>query len=91
KAKALSHLKSKGKTLGVGQAEEPESMYHNLHLYPQMFPWLFPYSYSGFGYPVHKKVLSEKAHKGHLLMYHGKRFQTDLYFPMVGFNDMQIK
>ncbi|KAJ6557122.1 hypothetical protein B0H10DRAFT_1846951 [Mycena sp. CBHHK59/15] len=60
KAKALSHLKSKGKTLGVGQAEEPESMYHNLHLYPQMFPWLFPYSYSGFGYPVHKKVLLRK-------------------------------
>jgi hypothetical protein len=63
KDKALAHLKERGKTLGVGQAEEAEPLYHNIRLYPQMFPGLFPY--------------------GHLLMYHDKRFQTDLYFPMV--------
>ena len=44
KAKALTHLKEKGKPLGVGQAKEAESLYPNIQLHPQMFPWLFPYS-----------------------------------------------
>ncbi|KAJ7351638.1 hypothetical protein DFH08DRAFT_694806, partial [Mycena albidolilacea] len=91
KARALTHLKNRGQTLGVGQAEEPESLYHNIQLYPQMFPWLFPYGFGGIGHPSHKKKLSELKHKGHLLMYHDKRFQTNLYFPMVAFNDTQIK
>ncbi|KAJ7304710.1 hypothetical protein DFH08DRAFT_641657, partial [Mycena albidolilacea] len=91
KARALTHLKNRGQTLGVGRAEEPESLYHNIQLYPQMFPWLFPYGFGGIGHPSHKKKLSEIKHKGHLLMYHDKRFQTDLYFPMVAFNDTQIK
>jgi hypothetical protein len=56
-----------------------------------MFPWLFPYGKGGIGNPVHKKRMSEKIHKRQLLMYHDKRFQTDFYFPMIAFNDIQIK
>ncbi|KAJ7305399.1 hypothetical protein DFH08DRAFT_721191, partial [Mycena albidolilacea] len=91
KMKALDHLKSGGKTLGIGQAEEPESTFANLQLYPQTFPWLFPYGHGGIGHPTHKRVISEEEHKRHLLMYHDKRFQLDMYFPMVAFNDAQIK
>ncbi|KAJ7315250.1 hypothetical protein DFH08DRAFT_715950, partial [Mycena albidolilacea] len=89
--KALDHLRSGGKTLGIGQAETPESTFHNLQLYPQTFPWLFPYGHGGIGHPAHKRFISEDEHKRHLLMYHDKRFQLDMYFPMVAFNDAQIK
>ncbi|KAJ7653452.1 hypothetical protein B0H17DRAFT_886944, partial [Mycena rosella] len=102
KAKALEHLARRGETLGVGQAAEPESTFHNVQLYPQMFPWLFPYGemsklrrlineLGGIGHPGHKNRMSEMRHKQHLMMYHDKRFQTDLYFPMIAFNDGQIK
>jgi hypothetical protein len=91
KAKALNHLANGGQVLGVGHAEKPEETWNNVQLYPQMFPWLFPYGLGGIGHPAHKKRLSEAKHKHHLLMYHDKRFQTDLYFPMVAFNDLQIK
>jgi hypothetical protein len=91
KMKALDHLKSGGKTLGIGQAEEPESTFDNIQLYPQTFPWLFPYGYGGVGHPAHKRFISADEHKRHLLMYHDKRFQLDMHFPMVAFNDSQIK
>ncbi|KAJ7301295.1 hypothetical protein DFH08DRAFT_656906, partial [Mycena albidolilacea] len=91
KMKALDHLKNGGKTLGIGQADTPESTFHNLQLYPQTFPWLFPYGHGGIGHLAHKRFISEDEHKRHLLMYHDKRFQMDMYFPMVAFNDAQIK
>ncbi|TFK59780.1 hypothetical protein BDN72DRAFT_943335, partial [Pluteus cervinus] len=63
---------------------------HNPQLYPSMFPWLFPYGYGGLGTP--KKIpISDAEHKRHLLMYHDKRFQTDIYFPFVAFSHEQIK
>ena len=37
-ARAVDHFKSGGKALGIGQAENPESLYDNPQLYPQMFP-----------------------------------------------------
>ncbi|KAF8195353.1 hypothetical protein K438DRAFT_1968663 [Mycena galopus ATCC 62051] len=78
KAKALTHLANGGQTLGVGHAETPEPTWKNVQLYPQMFPWLFPYGLGGIGHESHKKRFSEGKHKHHLLMYHDKRFQTDL-------------
>ncbi|KAJ7106606.1 hypothetical protein C8R44DRAFT_565357, partial [Mycena epipterygia] len=72
KMKALEHLKRKGDVMGVGQAEEPQSLYRNVQLYPQMFPWLFPYGKGGIGNPVHKRRMAEKRHKQHLIMYHDK-------------------
>ena len=36
-ARAVKHFKSAGKALGIGQSKEPESLYNNLKLYPQMF------------------------------------------------------
>ena len=43
KAIALKHLTSDGKILAIGHASEPESIYNNPQLFPQMLPWLFPY------------------------------------------------
>lgn len=57
----------------------------------QTFPWLFPYGHGGIGHSSHKRVISEDEHKRQLLMYYDKHFQLDLYFPMVVFNDAQIK
>ena len=37
-ARAVEHFKSGGKVLGIGQSKEPESLYNNPKLYPQMFP-----------------------------------------------------
>lgn len=91
KAKALNHLANEGKVLGIGRAEHPQSMYDNPQSYPQMFPWLFPYGLGGIGKPEHRRVFGEMSHKKHLLMYYDKRFQTDLYFPMIAFNHEQIK
>lgn len=88
KARALQHLSSYGKVLSVGHAEHPESIWNNPHLYPQMFPWLFPYGLGGIG---SLKGISEKEHKRRLLMYHDKRFQTDPTFPFVAFSHEQIK
>jgi len=91
KARALKHLENEGKTLGIGHDDKPESMYDNPQAYPQMFPWLFPYGYGGIGQARLKKKLSESEHKKCLLMYHDKRFQMDLYFPIVAFNHEQMK
>ena len=89
KATALRHLNSGGKVLAVGHAGKPETMYNNPQLYPQMFPWLFPYGHGGIASGA--SGLSDKAHKHHLLMYHDKRFQTDVDFPFVAFSHEQMK
>ena len=91
KAKALQHLDSEGKTLAIGHSDSPESLYDNPQAYPQMFPWLFPYGLGGIGQARHKGKFSEMLHKRHLLMYHDKRFQTDIYFPIIAFNHDQMK
>ncbi|KAJ7831519.1 hypothetical protein B0H14DRAFT_2365121 [Mycena olivaceomarginata] len=83
KAKVLNHLKNRGKVFWVGHSEDPEPTWNNVQLYLQMFPWLFPYGLAGIGHLSHKNRLSEAKHKHDLLMYHDKRFQTDLYFPYV--------
>jgi hypothetical protein len=87
KGMALRHLNSGGKMLAIGQSSQLESIYKNSELYPQMFPWLFPYGMGGIG----STVLSDAEHKRHLLMYHDKRFQTDIYFPFVAFSHAQVK
>ena len=75
---ALRHLNSGGKVLAIGHSFTIESIYRNPELYPQMFPWLFPYGLGGIG----MSSLSDAEHKQHLLMYHDKQFQTDIYFPL---------
>ena len=91
KLKALQHLESQGKTLKIGHDATPQSMYDNPQIYPQMFPWLFPYGLGGLTQEVHKKKISDAEHKKLLLMYYDKRFQTDLYFPIIAFNHEQLK
>ena len=91
KARALQHLAESGTTLGISHDSKPQSMYDNPQAYPQMFPWLFPYGFGGIGQKCHFGKISETTHKRNLLMYYDKRFQTDLYFPMIAFNHEQLK
>jgi hypothetical protein len=91
KAIALKHLTSNRKILAIGHEAQPESIYDNPQLFPQMLPWLFPYGLGGIGNTHQQGHVSDIAHKRHLLMYHDKRFQKDPYFPLIAFNHEQIK
>ena len=92
-AKAMKHLKDDdSKILAIGHAEQPESMYDNPQLYPMMFPWLFPYGLGGIGSVDGEDVeMSDLMHKQRLLMYHDKWFQMDPHFPLIAFNQEQMK
>ncbi|KAL1672616.1 hypothetical protein EV122DRAFT_185470, partial [Schizophyllum commune] len=95
KGLALKHFNANKGVLRVGHEESAESIYHNIQLYPRMFPWLFPYGAGGVGSTqIAKEVkyrLSEKEHVRHLLMYHDQRFQRDPAFPFVAFSHSQVK
>jgi hypothetical protein len=67
---ALKHLTSHGKVLATGHEKQPESIYNNPQLFPQMMPWLYPYGLGGLSNPLQQGRLSDIAHKRHLLMYH---------------------
>ena len=84
---ALRHWNNDGGALAVSHSAKSKSMYNNPGLYPQAFPWLFPYGLGGVG----STALSDKAHKRFLLMYHDKRFQYDVTFPFVAFSHLQMK
>ncbi|KAJ3817836.1 hypothetical protein F5880DRAFT_1626204 [Lentinula raphanica] len=87
---AAQHLDNEGKLLRVAHSSSPESLWNNTHLYPKMFPWLFPYGLGGLG-AYNASRFSEKSHLKFLLNYHDKRFQLDESFPFVVFNQQQIK
>ena len=72
KAIAAKHLDDGGKVLAIGHKKEPQSIWKNPKLYPQMFPWLFPYGLGGISHERQKHKMSDKQHKRHLLMYHDK-------------------
>ena len=91
KAIALKHLTDNKKIMAVGHQKNPESIYNNPQLFPQMMPWLFPYGLGGIGNKLQKGHISDKAHKKHLLLYYDKRFQLDPHFPLIAFNHEQIK
>ncbi len=90
-ARAVEYFKSGGKVLGIGQAEQPESIYHNPQLYPKMFPWLFPYGLGGLKNIYGAKPVTEERRKQQLLMYHDKCFQLEPLFPLVALNHEQMK
>ena len=74
KAMAAKHLDDDGKVLAIGHSKEPQSIWKNPKLYPQMFPWLFPYGLGGIGHERQRHKLSDAEHKRHLLLYHDKHF-----------------
>ena len=84
---ALRHWNNHGAALGISHDASPQSIYNNPSLYPQIFPWLFPYGLGGIG----STKLSDQVHKHYLLMYHDKRFQRDPCFPFVAFSHQQVK
>ena len=91
KAIALKHLKDNKNILAIGHSKDPQSIYSNPQLFPQMMPWLFPYGLGGIGNCLIQGNISEIKHKRHLLMYYDKRFQKDPHFPLIAFNHEQIK
>ncbi|KAA1480014.1 hypothetical protein DENSPDRAFT_743266, partial [Dentipellis sp. KUC8613] len=72
KAHAIRHLMNGNAALGIGRAPEPESIFNNPQLYPQTFPWLFPYGLGGIGNTNGFKKVSDSARKKSLLLYHDK-------------------
>ena len=90
-AAALLHLRNHGQVLAVRHAANPESIYNNPHLYPKMFPWLFPYGLGGCGNDKSLIAVNERSWVKHKLLYYDKRFQMDQYFPLISFNIIQIK
>ncbi|KAH8068592.1 hypothetical protein BXZ70DRAFT_868920, partial [Cristinia sonorae] len=58
--------------LGIGSSDKPESLYNNSQLYPQMFPWLFPYGMGGLGNDRTEIPVSDALRKRMLLMYYDK-------------------
>jgi len=83
----LKHWNNGSGALAVSHSAKSKSIYNNLGLYPQAFLWLFPYGLGGIG----TTVLSNKAHKCFLLMYHNKRFQYNVTFPFIAFSHLQMK
>ncbi len=77
---ALSHLTNGEKLLVLGHTDAAESLFKNPTLYSSAFPWLFPYGMGSIDNDNRKIKISAKLHKGHLLMYHDKRFQKDRLF-----------
>ncbi|XP_006462335.1 hypothetical protein AGABI2DRAFT_151828 [Agaricus bisporus var. bisporus H97] len=67
KARALQHLREGGSVLGIGHPEQPLSIFNNPQLYPQMFPCLFPFGYSGLGNCRMCVRLSDATHKKWLM------------------------
>src|ERR1700683_619862 len=63
KALAAKHLDDGGKVLAIGHSQEPQSIWKNPKVYPQMFPWLFPYGLGGIGHERQKHRLSDAGHK----------------------------
>jgi len=84
---ALRHWNNRGGALAVSHSAKSKLIYNNPGLYPQAFPWLFPYGLGGVG----STALSDKAHKWFLLMYHNKWFQCNVTFLFVAFSHLQMK
>ena len=87
KAISMRHWNGNEKVLGIGHSPKPQSIHDNPTLYPQMFPWLFPYGLGG----IRALKQSESEHKRFLLMYHDKCFQQDPGFLFATFSHSQIK
>ena len=90
-AEAIKHMELGGKSLGVGHAKKPASIFNNPQLYPQAFPWLFPYGLGGLSNQRGFQAVPEKHRLRQLVMYYDKRFQNDSAFILIAFNHTQIK
>ena len=44
---AKAHLLQGGRALAIGRSADPESIYGNPQMYPEVFPWLFPFGLDG--------------------------------------------
>ncbi|KAF7972078.1 hypothetical protein HWV62_19157 [Athelia sp. TMB] len=91
KAAAVQHLAEGGHVMAVGHDNEPVNTFKNPSLYPQMFPWLFPYGKGGLNQPQHKGIMANAVRKKWMLLYFDKRFQLDRFFPLIALNQEQIK
>ncbi|KAF6744860.1 hypothetical protein DFP72DRAFT_993248 [Ephemerocybe angulata] len=90
KVAAIQWLKNGGSSLAIGHDTKSQSMFNNSALYPQMFPWLFPYGHGGVDQDEHAGHVSRENHITWLCMYHDKRFQMSPSALMVMFNHQLI-
>lgn len=83
---AVAHVKSERQIIGYRKASDSESIYHNLELFPGMFPWLFPYGFREFENSEMLKEVSCCTHVRYLLMFYDRCFQVDEFFLYLVFN-----
>lgn len=85
--KPPARRKRKAPVLAISRSKTPESLFNNPSLYPQMFPWLYPYGLGGMG----MSSTSDDIWKRSMMMYHDKRFQLESVFSLLLNNHDQIK
>ena len=88
---SIRYFDSGGHALTYGHDIKPAPMNDNVLLYPDMFPWLYPYGLGGFNNDLMKTNLPLSLQIRANLFYADRRFQKDRCFPFIVFNQQQIR
>lgn len=86
---ALRHLRSGGKFIQIPHDEDPSNEYDDEHLFPLLYPTLFPFGCGGFELQRRSIHLDMGAQVQHYLKLADRRFQRHRTFLFVCFNMLQ--
>jgi len=89
RAAALHHVKQGGGYIQIPHDPTPVNEFFNPHLFPMIYPTLFPYGIGGFEDRQRRVPLSMKRHVKHLGNLADKRFQEHYSFLFTAFNILQ--
>jgi hypothetical protein len=90
RAAALRHIKLHGGGyIEIPHGPRPVNEFFNPHLFPMIYPTLFPYGLGGFEDPVRTTKISIKKHVKHLFSLADRRFQEHYSFLFTVFNLIQ--
>ena len=88
-AAAFRHVKQGGGYIQIPHDSTPVNEFFNPHLFPMIYPTLFPYGIGGFENCQRRISLSMKQHVKHLGNLANKRFQEHYSFLFTAFNILQ--
>jgi hypothetical protein len=90
RAAALRHLSTAGSNyIEIPHGPKPENEFKNPHLFPMMYPTLFPYSLGGMEDLRRRSRLGFRRHIKHLFCLADRRFQEHYSFLFTAFNMIQ--
>jgi hypothetical protein len=87
-AAAMRHLRNGGDCLQMRHGSNPSNQYEDEHLFPLLYPTLFPYGVGGFVKERRSKISMEKMAR-HYFSLHDSRFQMHRSFLFIVFNMLQ--